>query len=403
MKTLDGVWVAAVVLASTPAAWAQTLYTGTGDPFPDEQHVLELINRARANPTAEGTRLSIPGGIGEGLTAGEVADIGPRPPLAMNAILLGIARQHSQDMWLRDYFAHETLPPPSPALEPWDRATNAGYIWNQFAENIASGSSHTAGQLEDLLMVDQGYSGRGHRKSLLDINTSPSWLVVREVGVGYYQGTGSKTNIYRDVLTEDFGRRDTVGPFVLGVVYNDANGNNFYDPGEGMQGVTIQLSTGGSFYAVSSYAGGYSFPANTGGSITVQATGGQFGAVIASKTVTPAFPGENVKVDFKLSDAGLADTDGDGMSDAWEIAKFGNLTQTATGDADGDTYSNRAEFNAGTEPMSGASTPTPPTFPAPPSSPPPPSSTPKKSGGGGCGLTGLGVLLPLLLARLRRR
>src|SRR5262249_1612246 len=155
-----------------------------------------------------------------------------------------------------------------------------------------------------------------------------------EIGVGYYVGASNKSNIFKDVITQDFGRRNSVGPFVLGVVYNDVNGNGFYDIGEGVSGVKIQLSPAGASLSVTTAAGGYAFLANTSGSITVQATGGPFGITGVSKTVTPAFPGENVKVDFKVSDAGLTDSDGDGLPDAWEIANFGDLSHTATEDFD---------------------------------------------------------------------
>jgi hypothetical protein len=48
--------------------------------------------------------------------------------------------------------------------------------------------------------------------------------------------------------------------------------------------------------------------------------------------------------------AAAADSDGDGLPDGWETAAFGNLSQTAEGDADGDSVSNLDEFNAGTNP-----------------------------------------------------
>lgn len=383
-----------ILLASAPSLWAQTQYTGYGDPTSGEQYALELINRARANPTAEGTRLGI-NPISEGFTAAEAADVGPRPPLTMNSILLGIARAHSQDMWTRNYFDHDDIPPGNSGADhwPWDRATDAGYNWNQFSENIASGSNHTPAALEDVLMIDSGYAGRGHRKNLLDVDDTSS-IYMREIGVGYYSGMGDKSNVYRDVLTEDFGRRNAVGPFVVGVVYNDTNANNFYDPGEGLAGVTVRLNPAGASYAVTASQGGYAFLANTSAAITVEATGGPFGSAVVSKTVTPGFPGENVKIDFKLSEATLTDSDADGLPDAWETAHFGNLSQTASGDPDGDGFTNLAEFNGGSDPMSAASTPGTGT--------PPPSSGKKGKGGGGCGLTGLEAVLALLLLRRRR-
>jgi hypothetical protein len=46
----------------------------------------------------------------------------------------------------------------------------------------------------------------------------------------------------------------------------------------------------------------------------------------------------------------MIDSDGDGMPDSWEMAHFGNLNQTATGDFDGDGASNLQEFFDGTDP-----------------------------------------------------
>lgn len=46
----------------------------------------------------------------------------------------------------------------------------------------------------------------------------------------------------------------------------------------------------------------------------------------------------------------MADTDADGLPDAWEIAWFGNLTATSAGDPDNDGLSNLAEFHLGGDP-----------------------------------------------------
>lgn len=44
------------------------------------------------------------------------------------------------------------------------------------------------------------------------------------------------------------------------------------------------------------------------------------------------------------------DSDGDGLSDTWEISNFGNLTQSASGDPDEDGYDNKSEELAGSNP-----------------------------------------------------
>ena len=45
-----------------------------------------------------------------------------------------------------------------------------------------------------------------------------------------------------------------------------------------------------------------------------------------------------------------ADSDGDGLPDAWELAHFGNLTRNGAGDEDHDGVSNLDEFRNGTDP-----------------------------------------------------
>ena len=267
---------------------AATLYD-SGDPTPAQQLVLEYINRARANPIAEGQRLRID--IHEGLV--NPSYVGPRPPLAMNKILLGIAQRHSQDMYSLNYFSHND---PN-GTTPFGRMIHTGYNYLLAGENMAAaGAEQSATELEDFMMVDSGTSGRPHRMNLLDLITpypcSGSLCVYYEVGIGYYGGTVPNGNGLTSLITEDFGARST-GPFLLGVMYNDRNSNNFYDIGEGIGGVRINTSTG-SYYAVSSSSGGYAIPIAMSGTITVTASGTGFGPI--TKTVT--LNGTNIKLDF---------------------------------------------------------------------------------------------------------
>ena len=51
------------------------------------------------------------------------------------------------------------------------------------------------------------------------------------------------------------------------------------------------------------------------------------------------------------------DADCDGLSDAWELAFFGDLDSNGVTDADGDEVANRAEYVAGTNPTNGVSVP----------------------------------------------
>ena len=51
------------------------------------------------------------------------------------------------------------------------------------------------------------------------------------------------------------------------------------------------------------------------------------------------------------------DSDGDGLPDSWELANFGNLAQTASGDPDRDGFSNLQEYLAGSDPNNANSIP----------------------------------------------
>jgi hypothetical protein len=91
-----------------------------------------------------------------------------------------------------------------------------------------------------------------------------------------------------------FGTANTV--FITGVAYQDANSNGFYDPGEGIAGVTINPDHG-DWFAVTASAGGYAIPvpANSG-TYTLTATGGPFNGATAVVTVGS----DSVKADWVL-------------------------------------------------------------------------------------------------------
>ena len=284
-RTLPSVTLLLLAVGVLPAA--QTAWD-SGNPTADEQYVLELINRARADPYAEGTRLGLTPDIREGLTSSDAAAVGPRGPLAMNPKLLQIARAHSQDMWTNNYFAHNSL-----AGTPFQRMTAAGYSWTSAGENIAAGPNHTAAALEDALMIDAGYPDRGHRTNLLDLGIS-----YREVGIGFYHNASANGSGRRDFLTQDFATSST-GPFVVGVVYTDSNSNGFYNIGEGLSGVVVTPASG-SWNAVTGSAGGYAFPVGTSGTLNVTFSGGGLSGTITKSVVLGT---ANRKLDARASEA----------------------------------------------------------------------------------------------------
>src|SRR5207248_8104602 len=110
--------------------------------------------------------------------------------------------------------------------------------------------------------------GAGHRANLMN----PGF---REVGSGLaaQAGTGA---LY---LTEDYGAR-AGGAFLMGVVYQDQDGNGSYGIGEGMGGVTVTASgPAGTFGTATWDAGGYQLQLPPG-AYTVTFAGGGLPAAV---------------------------------------------------------------------------------------------------------------------------
>jgi uncharacterized protein YkwD len=267
-----------------------------GDPTDVEQLMLELVNRARMNPTAEAARYGID--LNEGLNPGTI-DSSPKAPLAFHLSLIASARLHSQWMLDNDQFSHSGAGGSSPG----DRMTDAGYrfvgTWG-YGENISvmgtSGTPDAADyvrQMHEGLFTDLDIPGRGHRLNLLATD-------FREIGVGVLEGEFDFSgHILNSVMvTEDFGyTAATSTAFLLGVVYQDSDHDGFYSPGEGIGEVMVKPSRG-SHYAVTSASGGYALPVGALGKTTLQLTfsGGSLSQTV-TRTVTLA--GANVKVDVE--------------------------------------------------------------------------------------------------------
>ena len=150
----------------------------------EEVYLSELVNRARANPAAEGTRLGI--NLASGLTSAELARLVPQEPLALNQALTLAARAHSLDMATRNYFSH-TSPAPEYST-PTSRSQGYGYP-GTVGENIAAGSPDAAGTM------DQWMNSDGHCANIMN----PAF---EHIGVGY--STGGQ---YGHLWTQVFGAK----------------------------------------------------------------------------------------------------------------------------------------------------------------------------------------------------
>jgi hypothetical protein len=262
-----------------------------------EQLVLELINRARANPDAEVTRLGL-SSLNEGLAPGTITSA-PKSPLAPNQLLTNASRAHSRDMYDRQFFDHNN----PDGRTPFDRIRDAGYSFTTAGENIAFWSRGSFGAVSDSELDslrnaaptgtqhhDGLFRSPGHRTNLMNDN-------FLELGLGLTVDRTKTGNGSESYLTEKFGTRSG-NAFLLGVVFRDAiTVDNFYTVGEGQGGVTIVAthSNGTMYTTTTSSSGGYSLQVPSG-TYTIQASGGPLAAPQQRTGITIST--KNQKVDF---------------------------------------------------------------------------------------------------------
>jgi uncharacterized protein YkwD len=208
-----------------------------------EQYMLELINQARANPTAEASRYGI--GLNDNLAAGTITTAA-KQPLAPQQQLITAAALHSQDMLDRDYFSHTTLGAGTTFSQ---RVTNQGYTWTTVAENIGY-AAKTVSTLQTVY-IDEIHEGlirsAGHRKNIM-------LPTLEELGIGAKLGSfkppdNPTTFQFTEMVTQSFGSRN-LDPYITGIVYTDTNRNNFYTIGESIRNGTVtavNVSTGAVF------------------------------------------------------------------------------------------------------------------------------------------------------------
>ena len=274
-----------------------------GDLTGDEQAYVELVNRARLDPKAEGRRLvetEDPDVLGayrslnvdldwvlnapeEGFNHLPVAGV-----LVPNAALTKAARRHTQDMFDNNFQGHGG----SDGSGYVDRALDAGYNkLHALGENVYAYAKsvfhgHAGFNVDWGRNEPQGIQNPpGHRLSIHN-------PVFQEVGIGVING--SKENVGPQLVTQEFGTRHNTTPFVTGVAYYDLNGNRFYDSGEGLGGIRVDVE-GSNFYALTYPSGGFGVPVPRNGRYQVTFSGAGFAEKIESALVSRS---RNAKVDF---------------------------------------------------------------------------------------------------------
>ena len=311
-----------------------------------EQEMLEMVNRMRANPSAElgiltdglGTPAhsadpDINGALqyfnvnGSVLSA-QWSTLSAVPPLAWNESLQDAAAGHNLAMIAADEQTHQVDGEPNLAT----RVVNAGYTnWSVLGENVY-GYGESVLHAHAAFVIDWGLGATGiqdppgHRNNIMDVNYTH-----REIGISIIEQTNPSADLQPLVFTQDFGDRFSFGnPFLLGVVFNDGNGNGDYNAGEGLDQFTITATgPGGTYTATSMSAGGYQMQVPAG-SYTVTATRSGYNSTSHGVVVGT----DNVKVDFTPTAASATlDSVGVHRGSMWYLDADGSQSWNVPGDS----------------------------------------------------------------------
>ena len=354
----------------------------TTTPTDFEQYMLELVNRARANPAAEGQRLlaiaqtdplvrSATAQTNLAAFVQKISSFAPLPPLAFNTRLIEAARAENAAMLAQNSQRHAPAgflnnPAVAVASDGLAYYDTTGVAWST-GENIFGFSANVNSPSLQVyvdyfyagFMIDWGNPDYGHLTNILapgpaEAAGSPHYPF-SEVGIGLLTGVvplsppdpnppnpaNAGISVGPDLVAQEFGWRSSSPAFLTGTFYVDAGHTGFYAPGEGLGNVTIQavgLAGQGTYQTQTWSSGGYSLPLPAG-TYRVTASGG---VLPGTRATTVTIGADNVpwtvRVDLQAT-ADLpvvADYNGDGRAD---LATY----RTTTGDwtirnsADGST------------------------------------------------------------------
>ena len=355
--------LAVVFMATAFSDSAQ--HAAAAEPSNDEQYLLELVNRMRANPQTElgflvnlnydspvtfgnlssdntDVRRAITSfQVDAGALASQWAALSPVPPVAWNSNLGDSAKTYSNVMIAEDGQGHnlDEYVDPDGTIRLTQRFIASGYSFdgggvageNIFAFTESLDHAHAA------FAIDWGngptgiQNPAGHRDLIMDER-------MREIGIGIVPDTSSDTRVGPLVVTEHFAVANNKGPFLTGVAYTDNDGDAFYTPGEGLGEITIvatRVLSGTEFITTTWASGGYTldlFPSD----YEIVASGPGIGQISFG---TVRVGQDNIKIDFVPSASPLAgDINMDRMVDRQDIAllatNFGRQDTLLWGDGD---------------------------------------------------------------------
>jgi uncharacterized protein YkwD len=276
-----------------------------GGPSPEAQYALEVMNLVRTNPAAGAAWVEqnadaqvranlVQYNVDLNQVKAAIAGAQPRQPLAWNPRLAAAAQAHSEDMARNRFQSHTG----SDGSNPETRMDRAGVTDRLRASENAFAYAESVDNAMEAFLIDWGVPDAGHRRNVLDSDVADDQASSAEVGIGTARSTTLGAS--KLVMTQDFARRRGAKAQLVGVVYDDRDGNGRFSLNEGVGDATIDvqnLDNGATARVQTWDAGGYQLPLDPG---HYQATARIGGRVLGSQRFS--IGRANAKADFRLND-----------------------------------------------------------------------------------------------------
>lgn len=256
------------------------------DPTALEQESMQLINRFRTDPQNEFSRLiasvsprrafdaNVDFSLGffntnVAVVQGQMAALAAVPPIAWDEIAQQVAIEYLPFMAAARSSAHNLNGTFQQRIQryPFDFSLGGTAKENSFLNAFSPIHAHAA-YVIDWGTGPNGLQGTGHRDNLISRDVKSGGSAFLSVTYEPTTGFGPMLNV------QDLIGLGVTKPTVTGAIFQDRNGNTWYDAGEGIAGVQLSFQgSAGQFTVNALSAGGYNavVPAGT---YTVTASGG---------------------------------------------------------------------------------------------------------------------------------
>jgi len=289
-----------------------------------EQAFVWMMNRARQDPAAEGAFLASVDAadsfvhdavlffsVDLGVMQDEFDALTPQPPAAFDRRLYDAALAHANLMIDADKLDPVCGGSGEPPCQ-LNRVGPAGFYFRASGlRGNALGLAPSAEFGHAAWNIDWGplpsdppgmQDGRPHRNGVMDTPDAIATLPMTNTGIAVIATAGHLGPL---VAVADYANANPVvsdhyNRFLVGTVWEDLDGDTFYDPGEGKAGVTVSTDTA-NWFAVTAPGGGYAIPLLGPGPMRVTFSGGG----VATHVVDVNVGATSVLADYEVPEPGM--------------------------------------------------------------------------------------------------